>query len=120
MNRGASLLAAASVAGLALAAPAPAFAQQNVLAPPDYDTPAYCLQYASLTGVYVEALYGACLAEEAAAYEALAAIWRTLLRATIDHCYEISLMGGLGSYVIFGECIEAELETLATTPAYRP
>lgn len=119
MNRGAGYLAAALATGMALAALAPASAQ-NLIEPPDYDTPAYCLQYASLTGAYVEALYGACLEEEAAAHDALAAIWRTLLPATTSYCYEISLMGGFGSYVIFGECIETELETLAATPPFRP
>jgi len=120
VNRGACSIAAALATGVALAAPAPALAQQNLRDPPDYDTPAYCLQYASLTGAYVEALYVACLEEEAAALASLVAIWRTLLPATIDYCYEISLMGGFGSYVILGECIETELETLATTPPYRP
>jgi len=120
MKHGAGPIAAALATGLALAAPAAALAQQDFRDPPDYDTPAYCLQYASLTGTYVEALYGACLEEEAAALASLGAIWRTLLPATVNYCYEISLMGGFGSYVILGECIASELQTLATTPPFRP
>lgn len=120
MSRGTRLIGSMLAAGLALAAAAPAVAQQNFIDPPENNTPAYCRQYASLTGVYIEALYGACLEEEAAALEALAGIWPTLLPAIIGHCYEMSAIGGFASYVLLKECIDGELLTLATTPPYRP